>query len=127
MTKGKRIAIIIGSGVAIGYVAYRLIINNKIKAANNNATPEVQKELLIQDILILKKLPDTEENRRPYRNMTVEQINAEILSYSEPPTALNSNLTQEELDIIKVYQEEGLSAAIDYLSEEEISQFLYGY
>ena len=84
MKVGYKIAIGVTTGILVGIAGYKIIINKRKNDANERATPDVQKELLIDQILVLLNKQNTESNRNLYRSKDINELQSIIDTYEEP-------------------------------------------
>jgi hypothetical protein len=81
MKTGYKIAIGVVAGIGIGFLGFKIIMNKRKNDANDRATPDVQQELLIDQVLVVLKKENTEANRNIYRNKTIEELQSIIDNY----------------------------------------------
>jgi len=94
MNKNLKIGLITAAGAGILYGAYRFWqYKNKKNAGEKfqNNENDVQKKILINQVLIFKRIPVTDENINSYMQYSVEELSDML----EPNTV---NLTDEEIN-----------------------------
>lgn len=74
MTKVGKITLGFLAVAASSLIAAKIVIAVKTKGAEERFTPDVEKNELLSLLMIKLELPDTPENRRPYENMTVDEL-----------------------------------------------------
>ena len=113
MKLGYKIAIGTVIGFSAGYGIWRIIYNYRLSKANDRVTKDVQKELLIQQIIILQGLEDTEGTRNLYRSKTIEEL---ILMINE-----DSNPAKLPHDDEEYYEPTGVSESdLNYYFDDNI-------
>jgi hypothetical protein len=86
MKTGYKVAIGVVAGIGIGFLGFKIIMNKRKSDANERATIDVQKELLIDQVLILYKKENNESNRNFYASKTIEELQSLIDTQDEDIT-----------------------------------------
>lgn len=98
MKTGYKIAIGVVSGVAVGFVTYKIIYNHRLKTSGERFTPELQKEALIDNLFILKNIDNTEANRTLYRAKSIKELQDLVNTITEPaPEGSYGDYTTENM------------------------------